>query len=150
MECLNEHQDKANATTSLAITCENNTCQIHMPHATLNAARASTIFTAYRTTVLEHCSHSALVRLARDGVKRPLFWWMFGVWTQKVCNHISLMPPQSKGNTLPLLDYALAFNLQLGKLTENCNNSRQSKLQSNCCVNLAALLAAASDASLSL
>jgi len=60
------------------------------------------------------------------------------------------MPPQSKGNTLPLLDYALAFTLQLGKLNENPNNRRQRKLQTNCCVNLAALLAAASDASLSL
>lgn len=49
-----------------------------------------------------------------------------------------------------LLDYALAFHLQLGKLNENSNKSRQSKLQSNCCVNLAALLEAASDASLTL
>jgi hypothetical protein len=50
----------------------------------------------------------------------------------------------------PLLDYALAFYLQLGKLNENSNKSRQSKLQSKCCVNLAALLEAASDASLTL
>jgi hypothetical protein len=42
-------------------------------HATLNAARTSTIFMACRTTVLEHPSHSTLVQLARDGVKRTLF-----------------------------------------------------------------------------
>lgn len=43
---------------------------LSITHATLNAARTSTIFMAYRTTVLEHSSHSALVQLARDGVKK--------------------------------------------------------------------------------
>ena len=72
------------------------------------------------------------------------------VWTQNVCDHISLMPPQAKRNTLALLDYDLAFHLQLGKLMGNSNMSRQSKLRSNWCINLAAMLQAASDASLTL
>jgi hypothetical protein len=71
-------------------------------------------------------------------VKRILVGWPFGVWNQKCCDRFGWWPLRLGGKSLqlkasmiggrravPLLNYTLAFALQLRKSTENvCQGSR--------------------------
>jgi hypothetical protein len=96
--------------------------------------------------------------------KRNLFGRMSGSWTQKLWECFDWRPLWDLGGeslwlkasmigdkwALPLLNYTLAFALQLRKSTENLSQDRRIVLDINRCINLAALLGVASTSLLSI